>query len=389
MAQGTIGGSQASCTGEAFSYLGCYSDAQNGAHAGFTFRLSSDPSSPYYYPGYTGGITIESCLSGCRGHGFRYAALYDAASCYCSAALPNPGAQESAALGPAPAQGSSPGSTVDASVCHVIGNPCAGNAAEFCGSLTATDIYEDTSFSTLTAVGAAENFLYLGCFSNNSPAPLYATLETPDTADCAAYCGALGYAYMGRSGYNSETNSATCGCGTELQSGNQVDEMHCNYFCDRTSNAEGDASTCGGNGYWSVFRNPQLQGCYSPPLPGSVAGFTYITPRDAGGAAATSSAQIAQFTTTVYETTTTSVITTTSVYTTVTSDHTVTSTLTTTYLTTAATTTTQTQFIVIPATSQPIVIINTAVVSASDFEYSFPTILSGAQSLFHSGSVHN
>lgn len=199
--------------------------------------LSSNPNSVYYYPSYSGSITVESCQSACRGHGFRYAGLYDSASCFCGADLPNPGAQASTVDGVAAAQGSAPGTIASTSTCHVTGQMCAGNSTEFCGSSTATDIYEDTSFSNSSTVRAAENFYYIGCFSNVAPGPLYVTLETPATSDCASYCGELGYTYMGRSGFNSETATSTCGCGTEVQTGNQVDESLCNYSCEGDTDA--------------------------------------------------------------------------------------------------------------------------------------------------------
>jgi hypothetical protein len=113
---------------------------------------------------------------------------------------------------------------------------------------------------------------------------------------------------------------STCGCGTEIQTGNQVDESNCNLYCNGSTNADGGASTCGGQSgdsqYWSIFQNQQLQGCYSPPLPGSVAGEAYVRPRDAGGAAASSSASSPS--SSVPPGYTVTVVTTTSVYTTTT-----------------------------------------------------------------------
>ena len=80
------------------------------------------------------------------------------------------------------------------------------NASEYCGSSTASD----------PTVGSAANFHYLGCFTDNDPGPLYLSIDTPNTSDCATYCGELGYPFMGRMGFDTNTQKATCGCGTEV-----------------------------------------------------------------------------------------------------------------------------------------------------------------------------
>ena len=237
-AQGTTGGSQASCpSSEAFRYQGCFSDTANGPHAGFTWELSSDSNSAHYYPSYTGGITVDICLQGCRGHGFRYAALYNSVSCYCSYDLPNPSASESASMTPGPSPGNSPGSLTSTSTCDRSGQGCAGNPNQFCGSSVASDVYEDPSFPAAAGASNAANFDYIGCFTNTAPGPFYVTLSTPDTAQCAGYCGQLGYPFSGRMGYNSQTGTATCGCGSEIQTGTQADEVNCNYYCNGSTNA--------------------------------------------------------------------------------------------------------------------------------------------------------
>ena len=235
LAQGTIGGSQASCgSSEAFRYRGCFSDTANGPHAGFTWELSSDPNSAHFYPSYTGGITVDICLQGCRGHGFRYAALHNTASCYCSTDFPNPSAGESALLGPGPSPGDSPGSLLSISACN---QGCAGDANQFCGSSLASDVYEDPSFRASPGASNADNFEHIGCFTNTSPGVFDVAISSPDTTYCAGYCGQLGYPFSGRMGYNSQSGMATCGCGSELQTGTRADEMNCNYHCNGSTNA--------------------------------------------------------------------------------------------------------------------------------------------------------
>ena len=235
--QGTLGGDQSSCTGTnaTFVHSGCYADADNDLHMAYKFLISSDPNSIAYYPTFsTASMTVESCTEACRGHGFEFAAPYNGTDCYCGSQLPDSEAQISTADGPAPNTGNNPGATTSPSACSLL---CPGSSTETCGGPAAADVYVDPSFSSSSAAAAAQNFLYLGCFTNTRPGPLFVSLETPATSDCAAYCGQLSFSYMGRSGYNSQTSTATCACGTEVQTGNQVDESYCSYYCNGSTNA--------------------------------------------------------------------------------------------------------------------------------------------------------
>ena len=75
IAQGSIGGSQASCSPQQnFVYSGCYDNAQNGRHAGLDWMLSTTTTNPKYYPGYvSGSMSVDLCLRACRGHGLKWA----------------------------------------------------------------------------------------------------------------------------------------------------------------------------------------------------------------------------------------------------------------------------------------------------------------------------
>ena len=237
-AQGTLGGSQGACgSQDAWVYQGCYSDDDNGAHASFTWQLSSNLNSVYYYPPYNGSITPGFCQQACRGHGFRYAALYNQVSCYCGTDLPNPSAQEFTSDGQGDLIGNNPGATTSISACHVSEQGCAGDPSQFCGSSSGTDIYADPSFDDSASARLPQNFQYLGCYYNNPPGPLYAGISTSSTFDCASYCGNLGYAFMGRHGFDDQTDTINCGCGSEVQTGNQVPEANCRYYCNGTINA--------------------------------------------------------------------------------------------------------------------------------------------------------
>ena len=227
-AQGTLGGSQASCSSaDAFQYQGCFADTATGPHAGFTWQLSSDPKSAHFSPSFVGSITVDKCLQGCRGHGFRYAALYNSDSCYCSVNFQKPSSSKR----------DSYGNSATANTCDRLGQSCAGNSNQFCGSSVASEVYEDPSFAAAPGPSNAGNFKHLGCFTNTSPGPFEMVIHTPDTTNCAGYCGQLGYAFSGRMGFDAKSGTATCGCGSEIQSGTRANEMNCNASCNRTSNS--------------------------------------------------------------------------------------------------------------------------------------------------------
>lgn len=233
LAQGNIGGDQSSCSpSQDWVYKGCYNDAQNGRHAGFTWQLSNLVENERYFPGFTGFMTVDICLRACRGHGFRYAALYVGKECYCAATFPNPGppASGTTATGKGALQGTGTGSP--GGVCSAA---CNGNILQMCGGPSAATLYEDPSFTNLTLVQAASNYGYVGCFSYLNPGPTYAVIRTVSTLSCCQYCGSLGYPFASRSGPDSNTGATTCGCGTEIQSGLQVTDSRCATACDGVS----------------------------------------------------------------------------------------------------------------------------------------------------------
>jgi len=237
-ASGVLGGSQSSCSsGNGWTYKGCYSDVDNGEHVGYTWQLSSNQRSIYYYPSYNGIITIDFCQQACRGHGFRYAALHNTTDCFCGASLPSATPKRSAKDNVAARRGKAPGTITAARRCHIPGQGCAGNPAQFCGSSQATDVYEDPSFSKSSSAGAAANFKYLGCFYNEQPGLLQVEIEMAAADDCAKYCGDRGYPFMGRGGYDREADTSPCGCGTEIQKGSQVADGFCNYLCNGSAHA--------------------------------------------------------------------------------------------------------------------------------------------------------
>lgn len=237
LAQGSAGGSQAACTSaQAWVSRGCYSDDDNGRHVNFNWQLSSDSNSERYYPGYSGLMTVDICQKGCRGHGFRFAALYYGTECYCSSNFPSldPPSSGTTSGGTGNPKGNNPGNAVAGSNCN---SRCAGDVTQNCGSGSASNVYEDPSYTYSAAAQSASKYLYLGCFSNVNPGVAYQTIKTTDTPSCQAYCSKLGYPYSSRSAIDSDTGSNSCGCGTEVQSGLQVDESRCSFNCDGSGGA--------------------------------------------------------------------------------------------------------------------------------------------------------
>lgn len=225
----------------------------NGRHAGFPWQLSSSTSDAKYYPGFTGPMSIETCQTACRGHGFKWAATFYGTECYCAPEFPLATNPSSTTSGPGTPAGNNPGTPTSSSQCQ---STCNGNSSEFCGGGDAASVYFDPSFSNNTATASdpgqykymwvtAEHILlastadsgFSGCFSNINPGPMYQTIQTTSTAACAQYCGLLGYPFAGRSGVDSNTGATTCGCGSEVQAGLQIDESNCFNYCNGTSGA--------------------------------------------------------------------------------------------------------------------------------------------------------
>lgn len=216
-AQGSLGGSQASCTAEQkWVYRGCYGDVTNGNNAGFTFKLlgSANPDDPRYYPGYTTGlVSVDICQQGCRGHGYRFAALHGGTECYCGTRKPT-----------TQTLGSEPTNNNTINECHTsLGTGgCQGNTNQWCGSSVASDVYEDSSFSNVALANQKANYGLLGCFRVISPGDLVYSTTATDTAACLLSCANLGYPFAGMSDQGGVANA--CQCGTEIQEGYPASE---------------------------------------------------------------------------------------------------------------------------------------------------------------------
>lgn len=242
VAQGSLGGDQtASCSSaQAFQYVGCYDDTQNGGKANFPFQLSTTAGAAKSYPGYTSSanLTVDVCNTACRGHGFQFAGTYNGVECYCSSELPYPNSpiNGTTANGIGTYAGSNPGAQTAGSLCN---KPCPANSAEICGGSGTMSVYRDPTFSNETSpatLGVYTNYLYFGCYNNYGPGPIFLSIKTPSTISCANYCGALGYEYSIRNGLDSSTGN-NCGCGSEIQGGLQIAESSCSRYCNGTTGA--------------------------------------------------------------------------------------------------------------------------------------------------------
>ncbi|KAI9653611.1 MAG: hypothetical protein M1829_001160 [Trizodia sp. TS-e1964] len=207
--QGYNGGSQSSCASglASFSYQGCYGATLNGggSHV-YSFKpTATNTDGLQYYPGFNSALlTIEMCMTACRGHGWRYASLYSN-NCYCGSVLP--------AIADANSVPPSNSSTL-ATTCHqgsLPANGCPGNTAEWCGIGGSSEIYGDSTFPTVILNPNEETkYNYLGCFTTGSNARFFTTSTVTGVAGCQKTCADAGYPYAGL------TSATGCQCGTDF-----------------------------------------------------------------------------------------------------------------------------------------------------------------------------
>ncbi|KAI9675128.1 MAG: hypothetical protein M1817_001536 [Caeruleum heppii] len=223
-AQANAGGDQSVCSvAQAFQYRGCYGDLANGAHVSYNYPINNIASDPKGYPGFNDAqLNFQMCLTSCRGHGFRHAALYAANSCWCG--IQQPSTQT---------LGSNANDNTTTNECHVqpmANNGCPGNRMQWCGSGSASDVYADPSFPNIATAGQGANYRYLGCFTTANPGDFHnnglGTIAVANIAGCHNYCAQFGYPYAG-------LESATgCRCGTAFEVGLQaLTESQCNFAC--------------------------------------------------------------------------------------------------------------------------------------------------------------
>lgn len=244
LAQGSIGGDQSACAnspnGGKWQYTGCYTTSQVGRHAGFDWQYDVNTVRNYPNPPAL-GMTVTFCQTVCRGHGFRYSAVFYGSECYCATTFPNPTRplSDSTLFGPGQSAQTPVTPVPDLGNCNA---PCLGDPTQTCGGGDAASVYSDPTFSSTSiqspaAYQSPANYLYLGCYDVTGPGPMFLILQTSGTVNCQTFCGQLGYSFSARTGKDSDiaTKAETCGCGTEIEVGYQKPESDCSFACDGSS----------------------------------------------------------------------------------------------------------------------------------------------------------
>lgn len=91
--QGDIGGTQyPPCTpAQTYQYKGCFPDSTNGPHMNFHFQVIPNTTvNKNNYPNFGTTQIPTDCQNACRGHGFKWASLYNGTACYCGTVWPTP-----------------------------------------------------------------------------------------------------------------------------------------------------------------------------------------------------------------------------------------------------------------------------------------------------------
>ena len=221
-----------------WNYVGCYNDQIH------------DPSTlPFDTFGPFDNMTVELCISSCKGNGYRYAGLEYYGSCYCGGAIQGPPA--------------------DPSQCNA---PCTGNASEICGGANTLSIWEDPTFPPVNP-STISDYVSLGCYteaSNNNRALIFQqniTSLTMSTEICLSSCKAMGMPYAGTE-YSGE-----CYCGTFLNPGSvPTTSDQCNMPCNGNP-----SETCGGSRILNLYYASDLvssQPCGYVPPTGPTSEFT-------------------------------------------------------------------------------------------------------------------
>ncbi|KAK8122556.1 WSC domain-containing protein, partial [Apiospora sp. TS-2023a] len=242
-------------------YLGCV--ATNVQPFGYNpTNPDGDPSRSYF--GYAASghvnstVTPKGCVRACRGHGFKYAAMFDR-GCRCGTDITG--------LNP----------TADETPCTTGTRPCAGDGRENCGSSGGARIYVDPSFQDSALIlNKVSGYGVLGCFYKpNLPTGLTVVSEkvVGTAADCLTFCAASSYplAYMAKN-----AAQINCKCGQDFGVGSRTHDDTTDQFCqNKCDGAAGDKgctgqNCCGDDGQqvYPVYANPDFMGCNIPRIPG-------------------------------------------------------------------------------------------------------------------------
>ncbi|KAK3505006.1 WSC domain-containing protein [Neurospora crassa] len=213
-----------------FIYSGCYADTGN-PHA-LSLRSQLDQQD----------MTIEKCVSVCKGNGFRYAGLEYYGVCYCGNTVS--------------------GQQTDEEQCNY---PCTGNSSQVCGGTDIISVYQDPTFLPDDEVTVAD-YDHLGCWTDDSEygrALAYPQdqLEgsTLTTEKCLQACRDGGYPFAGTE-FGGE-----CWCGVVIGNGTfSAPDSECDIPCNGNS-----TQICGGRARLNLYVANELQSLepcgYVPP----------------------------------------------------------------------------------------------------------------------------
>ncbi|KAI0460679.1 WSC domain-containing protein [Xylaria acuta] len=216
-----------------FVYTGCYDNGQPGQKEALTLRTDLDQQN----------MTVETCVSHCKGNSYRLAGLSYYGVCYC-------GETVSTALLPE----------------DQCSFPCSGNSSQTCGGDSEINIWMDPTFPPLEDQKDISEYVPVGCWtddSSNGKALFYrqdnVDSSTLTTEKCLESCLSGGFPFAGTE-YGGE-----CYCGVVIGNGTDLatDASTCNMPCNGNSD-----QTCGGPARLSLYVAKDLQSlepCGTPP----------------------------------------------------------------------------------------------------------------------------
>ncbi|RWA14211.1 hypothetical protein EKO27_g890 [Xylaria grammica] len=218
---------------EPFVYTGCYDNGQPGQKEALTLRTDLDQQN----------MTVETCVSHCKGNNYRLAGLSYYGVCYC-------------------------GQTVSTGLLpeDQCSFPCTGNSSETCGGDTQINIWMDPTFPPLKDQTDISEYVPVGCWTddaNEGKALFYRqdNLDSPTltTEKCLQSCLSGGFPFAGTE-YGGE-----CYCGVVVGNGTALatDASTCNMPCNGNPD-----ETCGGPARLSLYVAKDLQSlepCGTPP----------------------------------------------------------------------------------------------------------------------------
>ena len=227
-AQGSLGGQQyPPCNStilQGSQYIGCYDLSNEILELQIT---GTDPTLNSYYPGwietgdpttpalYDNSVDPANCTVACRGHGYKYTALYGGTVCRCMGNSPST---------LAPRSSTNPLDPVTLNSCHVPGQylpgNCPGDSSQFCGTGIYADVYVDNSFPLLSTINPTEEenrYSYIGCFHPGSGGnvnvgqlsyrvPAANLTGATSLTPCFEFCATLGFPFVEFDGGNSYTS---------------------------------------------------------------------------------------------------------------------------------------------------------------------------------------